>query len=138
MKLPLVPARDSELPACFGLAWDPKEADCRRCLCFSPCGEKTARAKVDPPAAAAGEEALAKWPGHPQLAHSLGETGDDQPLGAPMPPVPLLSVPEVVSPDEPLLASLGREIIRGVGKAVGWTVANWFDRTPLTRVWKRK
>jgi hypothetical protein len=136
MKLPVAPQQGGDLPPCFGKEWNPEEKDCLRCLCFSSCGEKSTRAKVDPPASP-GEEALAHRP-EPQLAHSLGETVSDQLSGSPMPPLPLLSVPEEQSPDEPPFASLGRELIRGIGKAIGWTVANWFDKTPLTRLRRKK
>jgi hypothetical protein len=62
-------------------------------------------------------------------------------MGSPqavMPPRSLLSVPEVLQPGESAWALLGRELLRGAGKSVGWTVANFFDRIPLASLFRKK
>lgn len=55
-----------------------------------------------------------------------------------MPPESLLSVPETMEPEDTPWTVLGRELLRGVGKSIGWTVANFFDRTPLTNLFRKK
>jgi len=123
-----------ERPPCFGTLWDPREPDCLRCLCFSPCGQELKSAKVEPLAVAeidASEEVA------PQVHHNLG-TNRTALTEAAMPPEPLLSVPEVAMPGDTPWSVFGRAMLRGIGKSVGWTVAEFFDRTPLGGLFRKK
>ena len=135
MKLPVMSHRDEDFPPCFGKEWDPSEPDCRdRCLCFSPCGEETRGAKVDyfSPSRIGREVA-------PQVLPILGRTRPEPPTQtAPNSPQSLLSVPEVIRPDDTPWSLLSRELVRGIGKSIGWTVANFFDHVPLGNLLRRK
>lgn len=137
MNLRVLPTTDEdEVPPCFGQLWERTNPDCNRCVCFSACGQKMPGAKVEVPARVPGEVAtLGKVA--PQVLHSLGRNVlvDQE---APMPPDSLLSVPEPIDELDTPWTVLGRELLRGIGKSVGWTVANFFDKIPLQGLFRKK
>jgi hypothetical protein len=146
-KLPVLDAEDEddEYPPCFGQLWEKFDADCRKCLCFSTCGEKMTGAKVDPLERYRGIVAPPQVKVAPQVAPTLGETPRFFPSENPrlFPSAAtqvqdVLSVREPMDPNERPWNYLGRALLRGMGKAIGMTIANFFDQTPLRNLFRKK
>lgn len=135
---------DDGYPDCWGREWNKYDADCRRCECFSTCGEKMTGAKVDPldkyRGIVAPQEKVA-----PQVTPTLGATPRYYPSepsrifpSAAVQIQQVLSVAEPMEPNDTPWTFLGRALIRGMGKSIGMTIANFFDQTPLRTLFKRK
>lgn len=140
MKTPLNDKMEQDdVPPCFGKEWDEKEPDCKvRCTLFSPCGLQMTRAKVEALTRSGGEVAPRTGIVGPQVTPNLGETSEVVPPPMMLPVEPFLSVPELPEPDDTPWHVLGRSLLRGIGKSVGLTLANFFDSVPLARLFRKK
>lgn len=143
-KLPVLDgdALDEDYPDCWGKLFDRLDPACRQCLCFSSCGEESTGAKVDPLDKYRGTVQQVPAlrvppPAVPQVTPTLGETTRLFPSAA-VQVQQVLSVPEPMGPDESPWNFLGRALIRGMGKSIGMTIANFFDQTPLRALFFRK
>jgi hypothetical protein len=134
----VLPTRDEDdVPPCFGKLWEAQNPDCHRCVVFSSCGQKMRGAEVEVPSEPARQVAPLEGPVLPQVLHNLGKTLLRAP-DASMPPESLLSIPEPSGPGDTPWTVLGRALVRGVGKSIGWTVTNFFDQVPLKGLFKGK
>jgi hypothetical protein len=128
---------EDEVPPCFGTLWEATNPDCNRCVVFSSCRQKMQGAKVEVPSGPTEEVGPLEGPVLPQVLNNLGTTRPFR-VDAAMPPDALLSIPEPSGPEDTPWTVLGRALLRGMGKSVGWTIANFFDQIPLKGLFGRK